>query len=149
MLADAGRLVSATRDDKARSGQFHFLYQSSRSSQTGSLTGLWQRSQCSRTQPLHQIWDSKEQLATLQLAYPEHLEPRVFFQRSPAKTKQQQAKRDDYLSLKKKVSPLICATASKITGSVQMSIGVTGPWVGGKGLSVGTPVVRFTTIVNL
>ena len=46
----------------------------------------------------------------------------------------------DYLSLKKKVSPLICATASKTTGSVQMSIGVTGPWVGGKGLSVGIPV---------
>lgn len=56
----------------------------------------------------------------------------------------------DYLSLKKKVSPLICATASKIIGSLQMSIGVTGPWVGGKGLSVGTPVYkRFTRMFNL
>lgn len=45
-----------------------------------------------------------------------------------------------YLSLKKKVSPLIWATASKTIASLQMSMGVTGPWVGGKGLSVGTPV---------
>ena len=39
-----------------------------------------------------------------------------------------------YLSLKKKVSPLIWATASNTTGSEQMSMGVTGPWVGGRGL---------------
>lgn len=53
----------------------------------------------------------------------------------------------DYLSLKKKVSPLICATASKTTGSLQMSIGVTGPWVGGRGLPVGTPVFKeFTNV---
>ena len=38
-----------------------------------------------------------------------------------------------YLSLKKKVSPLIWATASNTTGSEQMSMGVTGPWVGGRG----------------
>lgn len=54
-----------------------------------------------------------------------------------------------YLSLKKKVSPLICATASKTTGSLQMSIGVTGPWVGGRGLPVGTPVFKeFTNVLR-
>jgi len=36
--------------------------------------------------------------------------------------------------LKKKVSPLIWATASNTTGSLQMSIGVTGPSVGDTGL---------------
>lgn len=30
-----------------------------------------------------------------------------------------------------------------------MSIGVTGPWVGGKGLSVGTPVVRYKKELSL
>lgn len=35
--------------------------------------------------------------------------------------------------------------ASKTTGSLQMSMGVTGPWVGGRGLSVGTPVFKEFT----
>lgn len=46
-----------------------------------------------------------------------------------------------YLSLKKKVSPLICAIASKTTGSLQMSIGVTGPRVG-DGPFVDAPVFK-------
>lgn len=46
----------------------------------------------------------------------------------------------NYLSLKKKISPLICAIASNMMFSLHISMGVTGASVGGRGLSVGTPV---------
>lgn len=143
-------------------------------SQTGNSTRLWHCLQISRESNMDftlQLW-LRELMKTLQLAYSNNMVTNVDFGwlivSAPASLglnmayahfqKSSSGQNNirtccliwfDYLSLKKKVSPLICATASKITGSLQMSIGVTGPWVGGKGLPVGTPVCKkFARILN-
>lgn len=155
---------------KTRSRLLGFVCRSSHRSQTGNSTRLWQRSPSfRRIKHGSQIaFMTQRTIKTLQLAYPNnmvknldcgwiHTTSSSLYPMSECgtctfpwslvrvKTIEGLFVWFDYLSLKKKVSPLICATASKITGSLQMSIGVTGPWVGGKGLSVGTPVYkRFT-----